>query len=161
MIENKITYTRFQSQQSCCFYQIKQSDEEYPTIKIFPKDNDSDITIVCYGGMLEVVESCLNNLFENHELLVEIICPSQLYPLNTKPISDSVEKTRKVLIVEEGKTFASWGSEVVAHLSCQNKWAYRCHRIGNDAVIPSNLGAELETLVGPDQIIEAVLSLID
>jgi len=66
----------------------------------------ADITIVCYGGMLKRLKKAVDQLFEEHDVIAEIICPLQLYPLDLNPILESVRETRKLLIVEEGRVFA-------------------------------------------------------
>ena len=71
-----------------------------------------DVTVLCYGGMLPDVERAAVVLFDEHEVVCEVICPTQLYPLNGRAIADSVVQSGRLLIVEEGQTFAAFGAEV-------------------------------------------------
>ena len=72
-----------------------------------PPRGEPDVTILCYGGMLADVEKALDPLFDEHEIACEVICPTQLYPLDLRPIVESVARTGRLLIVEEGLGFAA------------------------------------------------------
>jgi 2-oxoisovalerate dehydrogenase E1 component len=72
------------------------------------------VTLVCYGGTLTEAEKAADKLFDEHELVAEIICPIQIYPLNYRPIVDSVRRSGRLLVVEEGQAFCGFGAEVVA-----------------------------------------------
>ena len=66
--------------------------------------------------MLVDVERALDALFDEDEIACEVICPTQLYPLDPRPILESVRRTGRLLIAEEGLGFAAFGAEVVAQI---------------------------------------------
>lgn len=92
------------------------SDEAYPTVRIRP-EGKANLTVLCYGGMLELVEDAQIKLFEDYDIIVEVICPTQIYPFNTLPVLESVQRSGHLLIVEEGNSFAGWGSEIIAEIT--------------------------------------------
>jgi 2-oxoisovalerate dehydrogenase E1 component len=59
----------------------------------------------------------MDQLFERHEIICEVICPLQLYPLNPWPIVESVQRSGRLLAVEEGLGFAAFGAEVIAQIA--------------------------------------------
>ena len=91
-----------------------------------------------------------------------MICPVQIYPLNLSPILDSVGRSGRLLVVEEGLGFAAFGAEVIAGL-CERapgkikavaRLASRRH------AIPSAGPLERETLPNPESITQSALGLL-
>ena len=117
------------------------------------------LTIATYGYMAELaLEACLKLAYEE-EIFTELVIPTQLAPFVTAPIFDSVRKTHKLIVVEEGNRTLGWGAEVLArgaetfgkHLSYANRVA------GLDLPLPAS--GPLEKIVLPDvhDIITAVM----
>jgi len=146
VIENKVLYTQKLNNKSLPGYKIFVSDEIFPTIKISASHNKSDITIVCYGEILNFVEEACLAAFNNEEIICEIIVPIQISPLNIFHILQSVEKTKRILVVEEGPTIFAWGSEVLAQLITLCNFKIEAARLGNDNIIPNSIFAEKNLL---------------
>ena len=161
VIENKVTYTRKLKTEEVNGFTVEFSNEIYPTVRIRPKGINPQITIVCYGGMLELVEDAVNILFDEYEIICEVISVTRLVPMNILPLEKSVNKTRRILIVEEGKTFASWGSEVLSSLCEIVCNIEKSERIGNDQLVPSAFLAEQEIQVNTNQIVETVNRMLN
>ena len=119
------------------------------------------MTLVCYGGCLEEVEPALLHLFDEDELLCEVICPTQIYPLNVEPIIESVTRTGRVLVVEEGPLVAGFGAEVIARLLESDVPVSRARRLGYGGVIPACLPLELALLPNTQAVVETVRSMVD
>jgi 2-oxoisovalerate dehydrogenase E1 component len=115
LIENKVQYTVMLGGAVPAGFVYEQTDAVYPTLRLRPGDRP-EVTIVCYGGMLSEVETAALALFDEHDIVAEIIGPTQLYPLDLTPILGSVSQTRRLVIAEEGQGFAAFGAEVVASL---------------------------------------------
>jgi len=115
VIENKLLYGARFSQRVPQGFVWETSDERYPTVRLRPA-GAADLTIFCYGGVLGEAEAAVERLFEEHDILCEIVCPTQLYPLNVFPLLESVQSTGRLLVVEEGQAFAALGSEAVAQI---------------------------------------------
>lgn len=161
VVENKLLYGTRLSEKLPDGFVLEQSNEIFPTVRLRP-DEAPDVTVVCYGGMLPDAEKALNQLFEDHDVLAEIICPVQIYPLNLWPILESVEKTGRLLIVEEGQNFAAFSAEVVAQICERRAGALaRVERLASRRhAIPSAGPSERETLPGPESIAQAALRLM-
>lgn len=113
VIENKLLYGMRVAADAPPGFAWEHTDEPFPTTRLRP-EGLPDVTIVCYGGMLAEVEKAAPVLFDEHEIVAEVICPQRLYPLNVAPIVGSLRDSRRLLIVEEGHGFAAFGAEVVA-----------------------------------------------
>ena len=156
VLENKILYTRPLKTSSVNGYDVEFSSELFPAVRIRPvEEMKADLTIVCYGGCLEDVEASVSRLFDEYDVLCEVICPSLISPLNIRPIAESVKKTGRLLTVEEGNHVAAFGTEVLARLVESGIRVKRFKRIGYDGVIPSSFQRESELLVCEEKIARA------
>ena len=160
VIENKTLYTRFVDDTAPPGFELTASDERFPTVRLSPVATDPDVTVVCYGGMLEEAEAAQAVLFEEHELAVEIVCPTALHPLNIDPIASSVAVSGRLVVVEEGPDFAGFGAEVVANLAEQGV-DFRVSRQGHNGIIPASAPRERELLVDASTIVKLARGLFD
>jgi pyruvate dehydrogenase E1 component beta subunit len=78
-------------------------DKEYlvPFGKAFLKKEGTDVTLVSWLSMLYRSLVVANKL-ETEGISVEVICPQTLVPFDKHTIIESVKKTRRLVIVEEG-----------------------------------------------------------
>ncbi len=156
VIENKILYTKRIQTEVLIGYQAHISDEKYPTLKITPQDKKPDLTVLCYGEILEDVEKAIELAFEEEEILCEIICPSQINPINIEPIIKSIERTERLLTVEEGTNIASYSSEISARIMEHHIHLKSFGRIANNEIIPSSYFSELNTIPNENSIFEKI-----
>lgn len=159
VVENKIDYTRYFNTPYIKTHEYFISDNQFPVLKLTPKGMKPQCTVFCYGGMLADVESAVEELFIEHEIAVEVICPLSLYPVNISPLIDSVSVTKKIVTVEEGGSFAGLGSEIIAQLISCGVMVNKAKQTGNNAVIPSSFKAEINLLPSKQSIIETLLKL--
>jgi len=94
-----------------------EQDALYPTGVWRPAGVPGDVTLVTYGAMTEAVEAAMVRSFEEDEVLAEYLVPSQLAPLRLAPILDSVRRTGRLVVVEEGTGPWGFGAEVVARVA--------------------------------------------
>jgi 2-oxoisovalerate dehydrogenase E1 component len=162
VIENKLLYGSRVGAIAPDGFALEQSDELFPTTRIRP-ECAPDLTILCYGGMLADVEKALDPLFDLHEIACEVICPTQLYPLDVRPIIESVARTGRLLVVEEGIGFAAFGAEVVAQIVELAPGALRRLRrlAAPEHPIPACGPLEKALLPGPSHVVAAVLELCE
>jgi 2-oxoisovalerate dehydrogenase E1 component len=156
IIENKILYTRDLKIEKLPGYNTEYSSELFPTLRLSPSKGKAVITILCYGGTLEDVENAVTTVLIDDEIFCEVICPTLISPVCIDPIVDSIERTRKLLIVEEGSTIAAFGSEVLAGLIEKSITIEKVKRIGNDSIIPAAIEAERELLISSEKIVIAI-----
>jgi len=165
VIENKIMYGEWVAHPNIAGFWAEHTEEDFPTTRIRSMAQ-ADVTLVCYGGSLTEAEKALDKLFEEHEIVAEIVCPIQIYPLNYRPILDSVERTGRLVVVEEGQAYCGFGAEVVAavHEALAAKGEgtpLTVKRIGSKPhPLASSKQAELDTLPGVDAIVAGVMEMV-
>ena len=125
-------------------------------VKITPAGEGPDVTVACYGGTLEEVEEAILAAFDEHEVLCEVVCPTQINPINIAPIADSVRQTGRLVTVEEGSRVAAWSSEVLAQLVEAGTAPRAVERVGHDSIIPCDLTRERELLPSAASIAAAI-----
>ena len=155
-IESKLLYGEYATHRTAAGFWCEHSDEAFPTTRIRCSVENPDVTIVCYGGMLADVEKALDRLLDEHEIVAEVICPTQIFPLQVGAVLESARRSGRVLVVEEGQGFCGFGAEVVA--SVHEAWGeggpLKTRRLSAAAhPVPGSKPAELECLPGVDSIV--------
>ena len=109
-----------------------------------------DITIICYSRMVKLSLEAHEILAENG-INAEILDLRTIRPLDIDLIVKSVKKTNRVLIVEEGWSFAGVASEIAALLN-EHAFDYLdCPILRINAVdVPLPYAANLEKLALPE-----------
>lgn len=89
---------------------------DYNIFKALIRKAGSDLTVITYGGMLT---RCLEaaEIIKNEGREIEVIDLRCLRPLDETCIFDSIKKTHKVLIVDEGWKSVSLAAEISARIS--------------------------------------------
>ena len=162
VIENKLLYGLRVTDRVPSGFVLEHSQEQFPTTRIRPL-GDPDLTVLCYGGMLVEVERAVQQLCDDHEVFCEIICPLQLFPFNPWPVIESLQKTTKLLIIEEGINFGALGSELLAQISeLMPHVLQEVSRVASpNHPIPSCGPLEKECLPGEGHVLEAALKMMD
>ena len=134
----------------------------YPTGVWRPAGVPADVTVVTYGAMTEIVEAALVVAFDEDEVLAEYVVPSQLAPLRLDPILDSVRRTGRLLVVEEGTAPWGFGAEVVAGVTeALGPRPPRCARVAaHHLPIPNARPAEDEVLPDVGRVVRALRGLM-
>jgi pyruvate dehydrogenase E1 component beta subunit len=74
----------------------------------------SDVTIIGILKMAQVAENAAKQLSAEHEVEAEVIDPRTLRPLDLETILESVQKTNRAVIVEEGWPHGGVGANIAA-----------------------------------------------
>tara|TARA_B100001250_G_scaffold414630_1_gene454983 strand:- start:7430 stop:9385 length:1956 start_codon:yes stop_codon:yes gene_type:complete len=159
VVENKVLYTLDTKIKKLEGYDYIFSDDVFPALSIVHQFEEPHMTIICYGEVLYELELAVRELFIEEEIVVDIVVPSMIYPINNSEIEKSVKKTKVLVIIEEGSGIASWGSEVVAKLIDKNITLKKLKRFSNNEIIPSDLESELKLLPMKDTIKNLIYSL--
>lgn len=156
VIENKILYGERVSDRAPEGFVWEHTGGDFPVSRLRP-GAAPDLTIVCYGGALIDVERAVDRLFEEREIIAEVLCPIEIYPLRLSPLLSSVLITRRLLIVEEGQSFCGFGAEVVAAVNEHAPGALvKVKRLGAaPSAIPASKPAESAMLPSVESIINA------
>jgi 2-oxoisovalerate dehydrogenase E1 component len=146
IVENKILYTLVGDKKKPNGYDYSFSDHLFPILSVYPRNESPCATLLCYGEVLNVVEDALFDVMVSDELFCEVICPSMISEIQYEIIAESISRTGKLIIVEEGSGFASWGSEIVSKLLSNGIKDFKLMRFSNELTIPSSFEAELNLL---------------
>jgi pyruvate/2-oxoglutarate/acetoin dehydrogenase E1 component len=98
------------------------------------------------------------------EVGLELLFPLSVSPLDARPLQESVARTGKLVVVEEGTAHFDLASEVVARAveSYRGAGRLRVRRVAAEArPIPSALELELEVLPSVASLRVACLELFD
>lgn len=96
---------------------VKISNDAYPVITISNCDfANPDISVLTYGGILPWVLDAVNEIQEEEELNIEIIVPSLINAFPQDSLSESLKKSGRMVIVEEGTLSFGWGAEMSANV---------------------------------------------
>jgi len=161
VIENKLLYGEYVTHRTVAGFWCEHSGDRFPTTRI-RSSAQPDVTIVCYGGCLPEVEKALDRLFEEYEIVAEVICPTQIYPLRIAPILESALSSGRLLVVEEGQGFCGFGSEVLAGIyEAARGVPVAARRLSPSAhPLPCCKPAEMECLPGVDSIVACCVEMV-
>lgn len=116
------------------------------------------LTLVAYGYMVELAREAALRLAYEHEIFTELVVPEQLAPFELRPVLESAQRTRHLLVVEEANQTMGWGAEVLAR-ACETLGAHLLNvsRLGaKDFPIPASGPLEAAVLPSADDIIHTV-----
>lgn len=150
VIENKTDYGKKIIHQQFRHFNYQRNQDIFPVTRIRPAISDATLTIVAYGGMADVVASLLESIFIETDFKPEMIVPSLISHLPVDIITEAAEKTQRLLVIEEGTSFAGIGSELIASVVERSNITIKTKRIAAYPVpIPSV--KSLEHIVLPDK----------
>lgn len=151
-IENKIDYSKeLKDKIFGNFSIIREKNKSYNqniTLSLYPNEKP-DISIITYGGNVSIAIEAAEKMFLDEETLVNVNIVSSIKPIDNEYILNSVNKSGKVIILEEGNSIGGWGAEVssVIHEHSFDQLKYPVQRLGSmDMPIPSSGPMELEIL---------------
>jgi 2-oxoisovalerate dehydrogenase E1 component len=159
VIENKTLYGVHASPQAVEGFKWFHSSHDFP-ISTMRAEARPDATIVCYGGMLPDAEKAVEQLFVEHDIVAEIVCPMQIYPLQAQAMLPLAERSGRLLLVEEGHGFCGFTAEVMATLYELNPSLKMRRLHSRPQHIPSAKPLEMLVLPGVEQIVEQTLELV-
>jgi len=159
VIENKILYGEKASAQAVGGFKWFHNGDDFP-LSYLRAEAQPDATIVCYGGMLLDVEKAVERLFSEHDLVVEVLCLMQLYPLQENALLPIVRRGTKVLLVEEGHGFCGFTAQLMASLYELDPSLVMRRVYSDPQHIPSARPLELSILPDVDRIVEKTLELV-
>lgn len=123
-----------------------------------------DITIATagyvHGYALEAAEALADDGIE-----AEVVDLRSLSPMDDSAVAKSVEKTGRLVVVEEDVKTAGWGAELVSRI-VEGESFYALDRAparvaGADVPIPYNKNLEAHIRPSPEKVVEAVKSLVN
>lgn len=156
LVENKVLYGQRLPLEVPAGFSIDVSDDRPPTVRVRPH-GQPDVTIVCYGEMLREAEAAIVEAFDEHEIIAEILCPTQISPLNARPVMESVRQSGRLLVVEEGSAGGGFAAEVIS-ATVEHVPGALVRQLTAPAVpIPACAPLEQQLLPGRDSIVRLLL----
>lgn len=142
-----------------------EPDEDYylPFGKATVKKEGDDISVICYGAMVEKALRAGREM-EKKGISVEVIDIRTIVPLDIDSILKSVKKTGKVIVFYEDSRFMGFGAEIAAEIA---EYAFEyldapVKRVaGLNTPIPSHLYLENAVLPQDSWILNACIELAE
>jgi len=114
VIENKIDYGKIVGDKSQVNYLLERTDDDYPVVLCRPELAVPTLTIVSYGSIASDVFDALLEIFIETEFIPELIILSKLSPLDITQVVESVNKTKNIIVIEEGTREYGIGAEILS-----------------------------------------------
>jgi pyruvate dehydrogenase E1 component beta subunit len=124
----------------------------------------SDVTIVAILRMVDVAEKAAKTLSNEHGAEAEVIDPRTLRPLDLDTILDSVRKTNRCVIVEEGWPHGGVGANIAALIQEQafDHLDAPIQRVtGADVPMPYAKRLEQAAIPHPEHVVSAALAALE
>jgi pyruvate/2-oxoglutarate/acetoin dehydrogenase E1 component len=124
----------------------------------------ADVTIVGILRMAEVAQQAARTLAEEHEVEAEVIDPRTLRPLDLDTIIKSVQKTNRVVIVEEGWPHGGVGANLAALIQGQafDHLDAPIERVtGADVHMPYSKRMEQASIPHAENVVSAALQTLE
>ena len=77
----------------------------------------AQLTLAAYGYMAHLARQAILQMAYEHEIFAELVIITQLAPFATEPVLASVQRTGKLMAIEEGTTTLGWGAEIVTQMA--------------------------------------------
>jgi pyruvate dehydrogenase E1 component beta subunit len=124
----------------------------------------SDVTIIGILKMAQVAESAAKQLSSEHNIEAEVIDPRTLRPLDLETITESVRKTNRAVIVEEGWPHGGVGANVAALIQ-EQAFDYLDAPIqrvtGADVPMPYSKRLEQAAIPHDEHVIKAAMATME
>lgn len=99
---------------------VRTTSTRYPTVSLsFDPFQRADVTIVAYGGMAEIAATAAEHMLMREEIFCEVIVPSSLTPFDLAPALESLKRTGKLVVCEEGTQTGGFCAEVITSITTQ------------------------------------------
>ena len=163
-VEHKLLYTcpvLIPGQGDLLDLQIEKVGAEYPVNVLRFKDAPSArLTMAAYGYNFELVRTAALKLAYDYEIFTEIVVFSQLSPFELSPLFDSLNRTKRLLTVEEGTLTLGWGAEIAAQAAGCNPSLKVARAAALDLPIANAKTLEDSILPSTEKIIRMAIELI-
>ncbi len=155
VIENKIMYGQPLLARVPEGFSRWVTDERFPATWLRAEGCDPALTLVAYGGMTAIAVEAVERLFDEHEIVAQVLVPMQLHPFDVRPWLPVLDRAGALLLLEEGNGFAGFTAEMLAQLA--EHGGGRARRIARVTaapdLIPASAAMEKTVLPGVDAVV--------
>jgi 2-oxoisovalerate dehydrogenase E1 component len=161
LLENKLLYGRRIGSTIPQGFTLEHSDDPFPVARV-SADGRADVTLVGYGGMCDQLLDACDILFTRHDVLAQVVCPMQVFPMRWAGVIELIMHGRGVVVAEEGPGFAGFGAEHLAQLlEAQPDSPPPCRRVvPKETPIPAARELERDALPQAEDIVAAALAVM-
>lgn len=161
--EDIVEFESGASYQDLRILRVNEEGRETVVLSSCEEDEDPAVTLITYGGMSPMALSASRKALIEEEITCEVVIPSLIKPLQLDAMKESVRKSGKALVIEEGHLSWGWGAEVAAKLTegCYNYLKAPVKRVAaEDLPIPCSRTLENEVLPKEEDILRELLKLV-
>ncbi len=164
LVENKLLYSAELSSTAPLDLEPTSScrtNGDYPPLGYRPSGGyAADVTLVSYGGMVDVCEDAMKQLILDDELRFDFVILTQLWPLTDEEIVASVRKTGRLVVAEEGVADFGIGAALIASVAQKIDQPLQARAVGMRPVpIPCARHLEDQVLPSAADVIAAVKAI--
>jgi pyruvate/2-oxoglutarate/acetoin dehydrogenase E1 component len=137
--------------------EVPDYDYVVPLGKAEVKRAGSDVSVLATGRTVGLALAAADRLREE-SIEIEVIDPRTLKPLDMQTVSDSVKKTNRVVVVNDGWRTCGYAAEIVASIQdeCFYDLDVPIQRVCNkDAPMPAAAALERSLMVSEQGIVDA------
>jgi pyruvate dehydrogenase E1 component beta subunit len=142
--------------------EVREEEYRIPLGQGEVKRSGTDVTIVAWSKMVHTALDAARELAKEG-IELEVIDPRTLRPLDDQMIFDSVKKTNRCIILEEGWPFAGLGAEI-AYRIMKEGFDYLDAPVvrvtGEDVPMPYAKNLEHEVLPSVEKVVRAVQDVL-
>lgn len=161
LVENKLLYATEYSAEPPLDLEpapSRRGNGDYPPLVYRAiGDHAADVTLVTYGGMVDLCEAAMRTLILEDEIRFDFVVLTQLWPLTDEEIVASVARTGRLVVAEEGVADFGVGAAIIAAVAQRSRSAFKSRAVGMKPV-PIPCARHLEDLVlpSPADVVEAI-----
>ena len=158
--ENKLDYTRkmFKAEKIADAFEIQYHGGDFPIAEATFPDEDAEITIVSYGGLISPLLQLMYDIYMEEEEAVRLLDVSSLSPMDFDLLHSLLKDCKKVLTVEEGHIPFGIGDTVISQM-VQRGMTTKFKTIGaKQHIIGTSKEAEALALPQMDEIKDVILN---
>lgn len=159
-VENKLDYTRklFSSDSISEDFDIQYHGDSFPICEASFPDEDSDVTIISYGGLVHPLLHMMHDLYMEEEIATRLFDLSSLSDMDFDLLFQLVKNSARIITVEEGHIPGGVGDMIISNLA-QRGLACQYQSIGASLhIIGTSTEAESSVLPQMDDIRNCILN---
>jgi 2-oxoisovalerate dehydrogenase E1 component len=161
LVENKTLYSTMMSAAPPLDLELTstgRANGDYPPFVFRPCGSErADVTLVSYGGMVDVCEQAMRQLILEDELRFDFVILTQLWPLTDDEIVSSVRRTGRLVVAEEGVAEFGVGAAIIASAAQKAGQAFQARAVGMRPVaIPCARHLEDRVLPSAEDLVAAI-----
>ena len=158
--ENKLDYTRkmFKAEKNASAFDIQYHGGDFPIAEVTFPDEEAEVTIVSYGGLISPLLQMMYDLYMEEEVAVRLLDVSSLSPMDFDLLYKLLKGSQKVLTVEEGHIPFGIGDTVISQM-VQRGMAAKFKTIGaTQHIIGTSKEAEALALPQMEDVMNTILN---